>query len=214
MPVKDSLVLTDTLNEAQLIENILESTNYQYADRKDYQLLEITSKLNQFNIKRYKLSQIPTLSFNANYSKQAQRSQFNFFKGGDWFTTSYIGLALNIPIFNGFSKRARIAQSKLEWQQTLNQMEGLKVSIDNDVQVAKNNFAAAAATMDYQKKNMALAELVYDQTRKKYEVGTGSATEINTAQVDLQTAQTNYISALYDAIIAKVDLLKATGKLQ
>ncbi len=213
MPVKDSLILTDTLNEAQLKEDILESSTYKYTDRRDYQLLDLTSKLNQYNIKRYKLSQIPTLSFNANYSKQAQRSQFDFFEKKDWFTTSYIGLALKIPIFNGFSTRAKIAQSKLEWQQTLNKLEGLKINIDNDVVVAKNNFTTAIATMDFQKQNMALAELVYEQTKKKYEIGTGSTTEINTAQVDLQTAQTNYISALYDAIIARVDLLKATGKL-
>ncbi len=49
--------------------------------------------------------------------------------------------------------------------------------------------------------------------KKKYEIGTGSTTEINTAQLDLKTAQTNYITALYDAIIAKIDFLKATGKL-
>ena len=39
------------------------------------------------------LSQIPTLSFTANYSKQAQRTKFNFLTGGDnrdWFTTSFI----------------------------------------------------------------------------------------------------------------------------
>ncbi len=213
MPLKDSLVLTDTLSDSQIRENILESSNYQYSDRKDYQLLELTDKLNAFNIKRYKLSQVPVLNFNANYSKQAQRSQFNFFNGGDWFTTSYIGLNLTVPIFKGFSTKAKIAQSKLELQQTQNQLEGLKISIDNDVAVAKNNFVAATATMDYQKKNMTLAEAVYEQTKKKYEVGTGSSTEINTAQVDLKTAQTNYINSLYDAIIARIDFLKAVGKL-
>lgn len=67
--------------------------------------------------------------------------------------------------------------------------------------------------MDFQKKNMSLAELVYNQTKKKYEIGTGSATEINSGPVDLKAAQTNYISALYDAIIAKTDFLQATGKL-
>ena len=60
---------------------------------------------------------------------------------------------------------------------------------------------------------MVLAETVYNQTKKKYEVGTGSNTEINAAQTDLKSAQTNYINALYDAIIAKVDYLKAIGKL-
>ena len=213
MPIKDSLVLTDTLSDTQIKENILESSHYKYNDRKEYQLLELTNKLNTYNIKRYKLSQIPTLSLNANYNKQAQRTAFDFLKKGDWFTTSYIGLSLNVPMFKGFSTRAKIAKSKLELQQTQNQLEGLKINIDNDVEVAKNNFTTAAATMDYQKQNMALAELVYEQTKKKYEIGTGSATEINTAQVELKTAQTNYISALYDAIIARVDLLKATGKL-
>ncbi|MEP7143135.1 MAG: TolC family protein [Ferruginibacter sp.] len=214
MPLKDSVVLTDTLSEGQIKENILESTDYKYTDRKEYQALELTQKLKEFNIKRYKLSNIPVLSFNANYSKQAQRSEFDFFKkGGDWFSTSYIGLNLNIPIFKGFSTRAKINQSKLELQQTLNQLEGLKISIDNDVAVAKNSFITATATMDYQKENMTLAELVYNQTKKKYESGTGSATEINTAQVDMKTAQTNYINALYDAVIARIDLLKAVGRL-
>ncbi|MBC7886798.1 MAG: TolC family protein [Ferruginibacter sp.] len=213
MPVKDSLVLTDTLSDTQIKENIVESSVYKYTDRKDYQLLELTGKLNAFNIKRYKLSQIPVLKFNANYSKQAQRTKFDFFNKGDWFTTSYIGLNLSVPVFSGFSTRAKIAQSKLELQQTQNQLEGLKITIDNDVQVAKNNFITATATMDYQKQNMVLAELVYNQTKKKYEIGTGSSTEINTAQVELKTAQTNYITALYDAIIARIDLLKAVGKL-
>ena len=213
MPFKDTLILSDSLSDAQIKENILETANYKYSDRKEYQLIELTNKLNGYNIKRYKLSKIPTLSFNANYSKQAQRTAFDFLKKGDWFTTSFIGLSLNIPIFKGFSTRAKIEGARLALQQTENQLEGLKISIDNDVEVAKNNFTTATATMDYQKQNMALAELVYQQTKKKYEIGTGSATEINTAQVDLKTAQTNYISALYDAIIARVDFLKATGKL-
>jgi outer membrane protein TolC len=60
---------------------------------------------------------------------------------------------------------------------------------------------------------MGLAEKVYEQTKKKFEVGTGSQIEITNAQADLKGAQTNYINALYNAIIARIDFLKATGKL-
>ena len=80
-------------------------------------------------------------------------------------------------------------------------------------EAARNNYRNAIATMDYQKKNMELAEKIYQQTKKKYEVGTGSQIEIVAAQTEMKSAQTNYVSALYDAIIAKVDYLKATGKL-
>ena len=213
MPIRDSLILTDTLNDNQVKEGVLEASQYKYADRKDYQISELTNKLNGLNVRRYKLSQLPSLVLVGGYSKQAQRYDFDFFGKGDWFTSSYVGLQMKVPIFNGFALKSRVQKAKLELQKTQNQTEALKITIDGDVDNAKNNFITAIASMDYQKKNMALAEKVYGQTKKKYEIGTGSATEINTAQLDLKTAQTNYISALYDAIIAKIDFLKATGKL-
>jgi outer membrane protein TolC len=67
--------------------------------------------------------------------------------------------------------------------------------------------------MDFQKENMKLAAEVYDQTTKKFQSGLGSNTEINTAETDLKSAETNYITALQDAIIARIDYLRAIGKL-
>ncbi|HMK03544.1 MAG TPA: TolC family protein [Ferruginibacter sp.] len=213
MPVKDSLVLTDSLSDSEIREGVLEASQFKYSDRNDYQVSEITNKLNTLNVRRYNLSKLPSLMLVSGYSKQAQRNEFDIFGKGEWFTASYIGLQFKVPIFNGFAIQARTQKARLELRKSQNQTEALKINIDSEVESAKDNFTVAIASMDYQKKNMALAEKVYDQTKKKYEIGTGSATEINTAQLDLKTAQTNYLSALYDAIIAKVDFLKATGKL-
>jgi len=213
MPVRDELLLTDTLSYDQIKDDVLDPGTFDYADRKEYQYAELGIKLNEFNIRRYKLSRYPTLSLNGYYNKNAQRDKFDLFNKGDWFDISAVTLNLNIPIFTGFSTKSKIQKAKLELQQSVNQREYLKMSIDNDLQVAKNDFRSAISALDFQKKNMELAESVYKQTKKKYEAGTGSQTEINTAQTDLKTAQTNYITSLYDAIIAKVDFLKATGKL-
>ena len=213
MPVRDSLILTDQLTDDQIKQGVLESSQYNYNDRKDYQASVITNKLNGLNVRRYKLTQIPTFALVGSWGVQAQRNKFDFFGKGDWYHTSYVGLQMRVPIFNGLSIRAKIKGAQLQLKKTQNQEEALKNSIDKEVDDAKNNFITAISTMDFQKKNMALAEKVYSQTKKKYEIGTGSATEINTAQLDLKTAQTNYIMALYDAIIAKVDFLRATGKL-
>lgn len=213
IPIKDSLQLTDTLSDDLIREGVLEASQFKYSDRKEFQISEVTNKLNGLNVRRYKLNQIPTFVLVGGYSKQAQRDKFDFFNKGDWFSSSYIGIQMKVPIFNGFAFQARIQKAKLELQKTENQTEALKISIDREVENSKNNFITAIASMDFQKKNMTLAEKVYDQTKKKYEIGTGSATEINTAQIDLKTAQTHYITALYDAIIAKTDFLKATGKL-
>ena len=213
MPVKDALLLTDTLSDDQVREGALELGTFNYKDRRDFQLTELEVKLNEYNVKRYKLAYIPTLSFNAAYTKNAQRSEFDFFKGGTWFTTSYIGLSLTVPIFDGFSKDANMKKAKLQVQQYQNQLESLKISIDRDIETARLNYGVAITTMDAQRKNMTLAETVYAQTKKKYESGTASNTDITVAETDLKTAQTNYINAVYSAVIAKVDFLKATGKL-
>lgn len=214
MPVNDELVLTDKITDDQIKDGILEGSMYSYEDRKEYQYSQIAKQLNEFNVRRYKLSQIPTVSLTGLYAKNAQRDKWNFFGKGDWFTVSNVNLNVSIPIFNGFFTKSKIEQAKIEVRKIDNQIEGLKLSIDAEVAMAKNNYRSAIVTIDYQKKNMLLAENVYQQTKKKYEVGIGTQTEINAAQTDLKTAQTNYITALYDAIIAKVDFMKATGKLQ
>lgn len=212
MPIRDSLVLTDSLSDTQIKESLLENSAYQYSERKEFQYAELGRKLNEFNMRRYKLSKLPTASLNAGYSKIAQRNKFDFYKG-DYFTASSISLRIHVPIFNGFAADARIKRAELELKQSINNIENLRLSIDNEVEQARTNFRSAIATMDFQKKNMELAVQVYDHTKKKYEMGLGSNIEINAAQTDLKAAQTNYINSLYDAIIARIDFLKATGKL-
>ncbi len=214
MPVNDELVLTDTLSAQQIREGVLESSNYSYEDRKEYQYAQIGKQLNEFNIKRYKLSQMPTVTLTGQYAKNAQRDKWNFFGSGEWYTISNVNLNVSIPIFNGFFTKSKIQQARIELQKTENRIQDLKLTIDNEVATAKNNFVSAIARLDFQKKNVELAESVYQQTKKKYEVGTGSQTEINTVQKDLIIAQANYVNALYDAVIAKVDFQKATGKLE
>jgi outer membrane protein len=212
MPQKDVLILTDTISEDELKENILEE-KYEYKDRKEFQLLTVASKLNEFNLRRYKLSRIPTVAAFGSYQKNAQRTTFDLFGKGDWFTTSLIGLKVSMPIFDGNARRAKIQKAKYEIEKTKNSLEQLEQNIDFDVNTSRIKMKSALVTIDNQKQNVTLAETVYNATKKKYEAGLGSNQEIYTAQTELKVAQTNYYSALYDAVIAKIDYLKAVGKL-
>lgn len=212
-PQKDSIVLTDSITPEQIKENIL-TDNINYDNRKEYQLLQLAKRLGELNVKRYKLTYIPTLSLFANYMKNAQRNEFDFFKRGPWFTSSVIGLNLNVPIFDGFGRDARIKRARLELAKTNNNIEQFKASADQDVKVARLTIAAALTTLDNQQRNVRLAEDVYQTTKKKYEAGLGSNQEIYNAQAELKVAQNNYYAALYDAVIARIDFLKAIGQIQ
>ena len=177
-------------------------------------MASLGKKLGEYNIRRYRLSQIPTLTLSGLYAKNAQRNTWNFLSSSQRrFTISNVSVNMTLPIFNGFFTRSKITQSKIELQRTLNEIEGLKRTIDNEVAVAANNFQSALSRMDAQQQNLTLAEKVYQQTKKKYELGLASQTEINLAQNELRSAQTNYVTALSEAIIARIDWQKATGKL-
>jgi outer membrane protein TolC len=212
MPQKEELVLTDSLTESELKSNIMEES-INYADRKEIQLLTLASKMNGYNVKRYNLSRIPTVAAFGSYSKNAQRNAFNFFDKGDWFTTSLIGLKVAVPIFDGFARRSKIAGAKFALDKTNNSLAQAKEMMDYEVIQARTKMKSAILTADVQKQNIQLAEDVFRITQKKYTEGLGSNQEIYNAQTELKVAQNNYYGALYDAISAKIDYLKAAGKL-
>jgi len=213
MPIRDSLTLTDTLTYEMVKDATLSDIDYQYTDRRDFQLLRLNKDLNEFDIKRYRKMYIPVVSFNAGYTQNAYRTKFDLFGPGFWYPAGYLGLNISVPIFDGFYKDASIQKAKIALRQTENQMDALKIAIDNDVKQAQLRFVAAMQTLEFQKKNMDLAESVYNQTRKKFEAGVGSNTEITSAESDFKLAQTNYLTALYNSVIAKIDYQNAIGKI-
>lgn len=214
MPVQDELVLTDELTDDTIKEGVLEASTFDYTQRRDFQVAQLGVTLGEYEVQRYKYSKIPQLSLSGYYNQMAQSNQFDIFSGHSyWSPVSAISLNLRIPIFTGFSTNAKIEQAKIKLRQTENNVEALKLNINREIQEAVNNFKSAIQSLDYQRTNMELATKVYNQTKKKYEIGTGSQLEINQARIELETAQTNYYNALYNAIVAKVDFLKATGKL-
>jgi outer membrane protein len=214
IPAADSIILTTPFSEAALTGGVSIDTAYDYKNRYDYQYLEIQKQLNDFDIKRYQAAYYPTLSLNGGYQKNAASNTYDIFtNSGTWFTTSYVGLSLNIPIFEGFAKNARLQKARLTSRLTSAQVENLKLNIGQEVAIARNNFINAINTMNSQKSNMQTAESVYAQTKKKFESGLATNTDLSNSQNDLITAQANYVNALYTAVIAKVDFLKAIGRI-
>ena len=74
----------------------------------------------------------------------------------------------------------------------------------------KNNFLA----LESQKTNVNLAQSVFDLSKKKYEAGVGSNTEVVQAESALREAQSNYYGALLNVFISKIDLQKSLGLLK
>ena len=116
-------------------------------------------------------------------------------------------------IFTGLQKKNKVVGAKLSLEKTNYNLEYAKQGIDLEQTVAKESLKAALSNLDLQDRNLELAERVYNATKTKFEQGVGSSFEVLQADTDYQTAQSNYFTALYNAVVAKVSYPYLLGKL-
>jgi outer membrane protein len=137
----------------------------------------------------------------------------NGFPNQNWFGFGNVGLALNIPVFDGFRRKYQVQQARIQ-QQTLEKgFETLRQTIDLQDAQSRTTLINALDVLDSQKANLDLAADVARVSRIKFQEGVGSNLEVVTAETSLREAQTNYYAAIYDVLVAKVDRDKATGEL-
>ncbi len=210
---KDSLVLTDKLSTEELKMNLPLETEFDYTSRKEIQLLTSAKKLQQLDLKRQQLSNWPTLAAFINYQAQGQGQKFITNPNTFWLKTSVVGLQLNVPVFNGFTRKYKINEANLKLKKMDNNFDQLKKAIDLEQTINKNVFKNALLNIDIQQRNMDLAKTIYNTTKKKYEQGLASSFEVLNDQNAITEAESKYFDALYQANIAKISYLKALGKL-
>ncbi|WP_336515941.1 TolC family protein [Pollutibacter soli] len=211
---RDTLMLRDTLNVDFVKRDVLDAANFRYEDRSEIRMLTTLKELQTMDVRRYKLSYLPTVAAFWNYSANAMRQKLTFFNPDEpWFKSSYVGLNINVPIFDGMQKHYRIRQAQYNLEKTANNLENMAKVIDLQREAALNIFKNSLSTLDMQERNMQLAERVYFTTKKKYESGLGSSFEVLQADTDFQTAQSNFFQALYDAATAKIGYYRSLGKL-
>ena len=217
--ISDSIELTDILNiEGEQFEE-LNISKIDITKRPDYQILQAQQKLLDIDVKRNKWSYLPTLSAYGSYNLNAQRSTFNFldFDKNDatkkWYKISLVGVTLNVNIFTGFQRVNKIEQTKIAALKNQNTIRNVEMGAEMEAISAGISYSNAYASVTTQKKNMELAQHIYDVTQKKYQGGVGSNLEIVTAETSLKEAQTNYYNAVYDMLVAKIDYQKAVGTL-
>ncbi len=181
-----------------------------YSDRPEYRVLQLGKYLNELNVQFNRSGYLPNLSAFGSYSQIAQGD--NIFDEPIWTPTSFVGLQLNVPIFDGFLKRAKVNRAKLELEIVEKQETELERSISLEVANARTNYRSALERYQDRQKNMELAEKIYNTTQIKYREGVGSSIEITQAEQSLYTTQQNYVQSRYELLLAKMQLEKALGK--
>ena len=158
---------------------------------------------------------MPKIDFIGNTRRSGAGNELDrVFNSSNWFGSSLVGLSMSVPIFDGFSKAARIQKNRVQINQLENQRTFLKESFKNELYVAKANLRNDLSLLEVQEANLQLATEVYQIARIKYKEGVGSNLEVVEADAALIQAETNYLGAIYDGLISKINLEKALGLLK
>lgn len=217
MPVKDSITLTSRLEEVETDKILPANTTIDYSRRIEYSTLQTQKALVGLQQKNIEAGYYPSLVGLATIGVNSAASKFrnlgNFNEKNRYAPYGFIGLSLNLPVFDGFQKKFQSQQTRLNMQKVNNGFKQLENAIDLQLNQANISLANAQTNLEIQKRNLKLAEEVVRVSKVKYRQGIGSNLEVTTAESSLKEAQTNYYSSLYDFIIAKIDLDKAQGQL-
>jgi outer membrane protein TolC len=216
MDINTPIVLIDTNVEkisSESLQLIAVKENYERVP--EYAALMAGLKLSEYDLKRYKLAALPTLSgfwqggYNYGASKFADMAKFDEYR-----SYSSLGLSLTVPIFNGLLRVNQVREAKLNIEKFTNNIEFMKQTIDFQGASARTNLRNSLLQVQSQKRNLELSNSILDLAQKKYKAGVGSNFEVTTAQSDLLSSQNNYFEALLAVINAEADLKKALGLLK
>jgi outer membrane protein len=184
------------------------------SNRTELLLLNKQKELYSLEQKNIAAGYYPTLSVFGQHQVQAMRDEFSFFDSSQpWFPSTIIGARLHVPIFDGLQKRARMQKSKLNFQKTLVSEEQFRQKIDMEMFNAQAQLNNSRAALAAQEENRKLAEEIYAQTQLEYKEGVSSIADLLNAETSMKEAQTNYINAMIQTLIAGLEVKKASGSL-
>jgi outer membrane protein TolC len=215
LPIEKEIEITEDFSDLNLETVDIMGMETSYRRRIEYSVLQTNLELAQLDMKNNKVQYLPKLDLVASWGMNA-----GVLNAGDlvdwgnrqvWPDYQLAGLSLYIPVFDGLQKAKKIQRNKMQIQQLNFQRIMLEKNINLEVKQKRTNLISSMDRLDSQRENMELAREVYDHTKIKYQEGVGSNLEVIEADNAFKQAQTNYFNALYDALIAKIELEKALG---
>jgi outer membrane protein TolC len=165
--------------------------------------------MNKWAIQYARAGWLPQLDAAAgyNYTSNNLGNMFNR-RHSNWS----FGFALRIPIFDGFSTKAKVDAARARYSQSLISKENLADQVAVDVKSACLDMVQAAEVIKSQQDNLQDAKEALEISYVRYNNGVGINLDVMDAQVSLANVEKNLAEGTYDYIMAMARLDRLMGK--
>lgn len=211
MEPTDSLdISVDQLVFDKLSDSLIRTAE---SNRHDIKLQRLSTEQQQNRLNVIKAEYLPQLSLVGQYQLQAQADDLKL-GTYSWPRTSFLGMQLTIPIFNGNMTSARINQAKINIQQETIRLADLTDEINAELASIISRWKEANAQLQIQKITVGAADLSYAMMNDRYKNGLASRLELTDAELALTQSRLNYLQAVYNLKMLYVELKRSLGLLK
>jgi len=216
LDINNPTTLTDTL-ESLANQNMALDLLEAYPNIEntiDYQIAENDKVSKELLLKYEKSKALPTLDAFINGGYVAYSDSFTFTdKDQKWFGSSLFGVSLNIPIFSSLGRSASTQRAKINLEKSQDNLIETEQKIALEIASAKSNYQFAIEEYDTKKQNLQLAERIEAKNQTKFFEGIASSFDLRQAQLQLYTAQQEFLQAMLDVINTKAELETALNSI-
>jgi outer membrane protein TolC len=177
------------------------------AQRPEARQAKLMTNLAETQVASARSNLLPQVTLHAAY--EADRQRFVTRGGDNWLVS--IGLRWNL--FNGFSDKARIEESKFALQRSSAEEARAGSAIRLQVHRAYADLHAATQRIEVAKASVAEAEESLRITQNRYEAGISNVTDLLRTETAVLEARTRHLAAIRDQRIATAMLELAAGTL-
>jgi outer membrane protein len=185
----------------------------QYDNRPEIKAEEAALRLNSLNIDKQMAKNKPTVSAYGNYSLLQINQQFNPFSSGSWFPFNFIGVKLNVPIFNGKQSSLNATDFKIQQEINRNNIQKLRTDFEQEARTSTKQMVQAKLDLEQTQKNIQLAQSIYNVDKFRFDSGVLAFSDLKNSEYTLRQAENNYLNAIYSFLLAELKYKKATGNL-
>ena len=207
-PTASPLFLSDSL-EVLTTPDLFKITdeNFKIENNIDIKIAE-NNLLSESLLYRYERSKsLPRISafLNGNYTGNSESFTFTNVDQ-KWFGASLFGVQLEVPLFSSLKRRASSQKAKISVSQARSLLKETKERIFIETQAASNKYKLAVENYFTSKENLALANRIKNKNQIKYFEGMVGSFELRQAQLQLYSAQNNYLKAIQSVVQKKIGL--------
>ena len=180
--------------------------------RPDLRWQQLSVEHQQSLLRAIQGAKLPQLSLVGQYQLQAQNDDLDL-NQYVYPQTSFLGLQLSIPVFNGKKLAYQSNQAKIRIEQEKLRLADLTDQARLEIAAIFSSWEDASTKLAVQQKTIEAADLHYSMINNRYKNGLSSKLELSDAEVSLTIAQLNHLRNLFEIKLLVVELKKAMGKL-